>query len=262
MTMIVAMEITCPVCDTTFEAQALLSTNSIGVRTTDLRALAAGFQPQAFLVHTCPSCGYSGYGDRFSTAGRRPRHVTVDPTIVSRVRESITPLVQGRTVDPPRRWELASWVAEWDGATARDLGWYNLNAAWCCADMIAMENAERDAGISAPLRHTLGNEHLTLEGGAMGDTGSPTTGSLEDRERQYRLRASAEFERALAEGNIPDDERDKYSYLIGELYRRSGDEDAARHWFQRVIDAAADAAQWSALAQQQMSEPAELIETG
>jgi len=257
MTMIVPVNITCPVCDTTFNAQVLASTSSIGVRTTDLRSLAAGFQPQAYLVHSCPSCGYSGYADRFTSRGRRPRQATLDAAIVARVRESITPLLQDREIDPPRRWELASWVAEWQGAAAKDLGWYNLNAAWCCGDLRAMDAAAREAGISVPLRHTLGNEHLPLDGDAIAGAGSPTTGSLEDRERQYRLRAAAEFERALATGEIPEDDRERYTYLIGELYRRVGDADAAGKWFGRISDGGSE---WAALAGRQMSDPADLIE--
>lgn len=261
MTTIMPVTLTCPVCDTAFETQLLTSTNTIGMRTTDLRSLAAGFQPQAFLIHTCPSCGYSSFEDGFSGGEDAEEGVTIDPAIVARVRESITPLIQNREVDAARKWELASWVAEWSGEPAQDLGWFNLNAAWCCQDALAMEDAARSGGTPSPLRHTLGNEHLPLEGGALGDTGSPTTGNLEDRERQYRLRAAAEFERALAGDTIAEDEREMYIYLVGELYRRTGDVDAARAWFQRVIDGASEAgSEWAALAGRQMRDPGEMIE--
>lgn len=261
MTTIEPIALTCPVCDTTFETHLLTSTNSIGRRTTDLRALAAGFQPQAYLVQSCPSCGFSGFDDQFGKDGARPERAIDDPVIQARVRESITPLIQDREIDPARKWELASWVAEWSGETAQDLGWFNLNAAWCCQDMLAMENAARSGGAPSSLRHTLGNEHLPLEGGAIGDTGSPTTGNLEDRERQYRLRAAAEFERALADEAIAEDEREMYTYLVGELYRRTGDVDAAHTWFQRVIDGAGETgSEWVSLAERQMSDPGEMIE--
>ena len=121
MTTIEPRELNCPVCATTFAAQVLTSTNTLGMRTTDLRTLAAGFQPQEFIVHTCPTCGYSGESDQFLSVGHVVPSVRIDAEMTARIRSSITPLVQRGKIDAARRWELAAWVTEWSGAP--DEGW-------------------------------------------------------------------------------------------------------------------------------------------
>ncbi len=242
MTTVLSVTLTCPVCDTAFETQLLTSTNTIGPRTTDLRALAAGFQPQEFLVHTCPTCGYSAFDDQFTSSETPAEPVEIDPAVAERVRESIAPLVRNRTIDAPRKWELAALVAGWNGEPAQDLGWFHLNAAWCCDDLLAMEEAARAADMPTA---------------AEPDGES----SYADRQRQYRQQAAAEFEHALTEGNIAEDERAMYTYLVGELYRRTGDDDTASQWFHRAIAGAGDVeSEWAALAERQLTDPTELID--
>src|SRR3954469_25000346 len=60
MTTLQQVELQCPVCETRFRSQAVVSTNSFGGKRTDFHERAAGTQPLPFLVHTCHRCGYTG----------------------------------------------------------------------------------------------------------------------------------------------------------------------------------------------------------
>jgi uncharacterized protein (DUF2225 family) len=58
-----------------------------------------------------------------------------------------------------------------------------------------------------------------------------------EAERYFRRYAAWAFERALADfDSIEHEERAAFTYLIGELWRRVGDETRARIWFGRVED--------------------------
>ena len=60
MTTLQQIELQCPVCETRFRSQAVVSTNSFGGKRTDFNERAAGTQPLPYLVHTCNRCGYTG----------------------------------------------------------------------------------------------------------------------------------------------------------------------------------------------------------
>ena len=91
-------------------------------------------------------------------------------------------------------YEFAAKVASWQGEQPRRLGELWLRAAWCCVD-------END-----------------VEG-----------------ERYYRRHAVWAFEEALATyDGVGRDERALITYLVGELWRRIGDEQRAKKWFDRV----------------------------
>src|SRR4051812_30550325 len=60
MTTLQQIELVCPVCETRFRSQAVVSTNSFGGKRTDFHERAAGTQPLPFLVHMCSRCGYAG----------------------------------------------------------------------------------------------------------------------------------------------------------------------------------------------------------
>lgn len=62
-----------------------------------------------------------------------------------------------------------------------------------------------------------------------------------EAERFYRLHAAERFEEALEQfGTIPKDERAVISYLVGELWRRIGDDRKAKKWFNAVSDEITD----------------------
>ncbi|MGH7618652.1 MAG: DUF2225 domain-containing protein [Gemmatimonadaceae bacterium] len=98
------------------------------------------------------------------------------------------------------RYEFAARVAIWDGADARNIADLWLRAAWCCVD-------ERDT----------------------------------EAERFYRRHAARSFEECLdAYDGVPRDERATLAYLVGELWRRIGDQARAKEWFERVANEVVD----------------------
>lgn len=98
------------------------------------------------------------------------------------------------------KYEAAAKVAEWQGAEDRSVADLLLRAAWCCAD-------EDDV----------------------------------EAERYFRRHAVWMFERALLQyDGVKSDERAVLTYLVGELWRRIGETQKARRWFDRASDEVID----------------------
>lgn len=118
------------------------------------------------------------------------------------------------------KYSAAAKVAEWQGAESRYVGDLWLRAAWCCVDE--------------------------------GDT---------EAERYYRRHSAWAFQKTLESYDaVPLDERAVLTYLIGELWRRIGDSEQAKFWFDRValevVDS--DAQKWVIeAAKRQQSDPQE-----
>lgn len=94
------------------------------------------------------------------------------------------------------KYEHAAKVAEWQQSDPRYLADLYLRAAWCCVDE--------------------------------GDT---------EAERYFRRYAAWRFADALEEfDGVPPQERAVITYLVGELWRRIGDDGLAQHWFARVAE--------------------------
>jgi uncharacterized protein (DUF2225 family) len=118
------------------------------------------------------------------------------------------------------KYEAAAKVAEWQGLDQRHVADLLLRAAWCCVDE--------------------------------GDV---------EAERYFRRHAAWAFERALAVyDGVADDERAVLTYLVGELWRRIGDLQKSRDWFDRVGDEILDESSqhWIiAAAERQRTDPQE-----
>jgi uncharacterized protein (DUF2225 family) len=98
------------------------------------------------------------------------------------------------------KYEAAAKVAEWQGLEDRQIADLLLRAAWCCVD----------------------------------------EGDIE-AERYFRRHAAWAFERALMKyDGVPDEERAILTYLVGELWRRTGDLGQSEKWFDRVEDEIVD----------------------
>ena len=125
MTRIVEATFTCPNCECEFPVEALAGTN-VGAVTTEFRRLAIGIQPEPYLVHTCPTCGLSGWDSAFED--------TVSTVASQLIAEHLTPLVRDGEVPAWRRYEYAARVAEWRDAPDEDVAHLYLGAAWCYDD--------------------------------------------------------------------------------------------------------------------------------
>ncbi len=83
-----------------------------------------------------------------------------------------------------------------------------------------------------------------------------------DEEQRLRQLAIGHFERALEEGEVPPDSLYKITYLVGELYRRSGDAWKSREWFEKVLKLGLKhptASFFMDLARRQMDDPRDMI---
>ncbi len=137
-----------------------------------------------------------------------------------RVRGELARSLQQELPSGSLKYDHAAKVAEWQGNEPRYLADLYLRAAWCCVD-------ERDT----------------------------------EAERYFRRKAAARFAEALDTfDGVAIEERAVLTYLIGELWRRIGDDAQAREWFDRVPDEVTEpmAQAWVLeVAQQQRKSPRE-----
>lgn len=188
MTTLNLIDLSCPICTSTFRSQTVVSTNGYGGKRTDFHERAAGMQPLPYFVHLCTTCGFAGVERDFCGELELPRDVR------ERVLFELAPATQRETPTGSLKYEHAAKVAEWQGAEPRYLADLYLRAAWCCVDE--------------------------------GDT---------EAERFFRRHAAWRFTEALAAfDGVPGDERAVLTYLVGELWRRVGDDSLANLWFLRV----------------------------
>jgi uncharacterized protein (DUF2225 family) len=128
MTTLQQIELQCPICETRFRSQTVVSTNSFGGKRTDFHERAAGTQPLPYLIHTCGRCGYSGADRDFSDGA------DVSPILKERVWSELAPAITAGTRTGSEKYEAAAKVADWQGAEPRHAADLLLRAAWCCVD--------------------------------------------------------------------------------------------------------------------------------
>ncbi|MDF1505064.1 DUF2225 domain-containing protein [Roseisolibacter sp. H3M3-2] len=131
MTTLQQIELTCPVCESHFRSQAVVSTNSFGGKRTDFHERAAGTQPLPYLVHMCNRCGYTGaerdFTDEADVSPMLREHVWTE--LAPQIAQTAKPTVLGS-----EKYEAAAKVAEWQGMEPRHVADLLLRAAWCCVD--------------------------------------------------------------------------------------------------------------------------------
>jgi hypothetical protein len=128
MTTLQQIELRCPICETQFRSQTVISTNSFGGKRTDFHERAAGTQPLPFLIHTCNRCGFSGAERDFT------EDTEVSPGLKERVWNELAPALGTTAVCGSEKYEAAAKVAEWQGLEPRHVADLLLRAAWCCVD--------------------------------------------------------------------------------------------------------------------------------
>src|SRR5215207_10380187 len=109
MTTLQQVELQCPICETRFRSQSVVSTNSFGGKRTDFHERAAGTQPLPFLIHTCNRCGFSGSERDFT------EEVEVSPVLKERVWNELAPGITSGSMSGSEKYEAAAKVAEWQG---------------------------------------------------------------------------------------------------------------------------------------------------
>ncbi len=128
MTTLQQIELRCPVCETRFRSQSVVSTNSFGGKRTDFHERAAGTQPLPYLVHMCNRCGYTGAERDFT------EEADVSPMLREHVWTELAPQITRPAISGSEKYEAAAKVAEWQGLEPRHVADLLLRAAWCCVD--------------------------------------------------------------------------------------------------------------------------------
>jgi uncharacterized protein (DUF2225 family) len=128
MTTLQQIELRCPICETRFRSQTVISTNSFGGKRTDFHERAAGTQPLPYLIHMCNRCGYTGSERDFG------EEADVSPTLREHVWNELAPLLASPLVPGSEKYEAAAKVAEWQSMEPRYVADLLLRAAWCCVD--------------------------------------------------------------------------------------------------------------------------------
>lgn len=230
MTKIEIWVLTCPNCSQQFKAPVVMSFNSFGGQTTELRIQAFGEQPEAAFIHTCTACGFTGYEEDLDEP--------VSPEIARFVADRVTPLLQDGYPAPALRFEIAAWLAAERGADTPEVGDCYLRAAWMCDD----------EGYEAEPENDEQREYFRRQ--------------AEEGER-YRRLAIERYRQALDGDGLDAELRVRLAYLVGELSRRVGLADEAAGWFDRVVALASglpEGERLAALAERQKTSPSLMIE--
>lgn len=144
----------------------------------------------------------------------------VSPLLKEHVWNELAPITSNKSLTGSEKYEAAAKVAEWQCMEVRYIADLLLRAAWCCVDE--------------------------------GDV---------EAERFFRRKAAWAFEAALDSfDGVAAEERAVLTYLVGELWRRTGDTRQAADWFGRVSEEVMDpqCQQWVLdAARQQMECPRE-----
>ena len=128
MTTLQQVELQCPICDTRFRSQTVVSTNSFGGKRTDFHERAAGTQPLPYLIHMCNRCGFSGSERDFTEES------DVSPVLREHVWNELAPAIATGSIVGSEKYEAAAKVADWQGMEPRHVADLLLRAAWCCVD--------------------------------------------------------------------------------------------------------------------------------
>ena len=121
------IELTCPICFSTFVSRTVVPGNLLSMRT-DFHERTKGPQPLPYLVHTCSKCGYSGSAKVFSS------EATLGPDVREHVWDELAPKLPTTPLTGSEKYELAAKVAMWQGAEPQHVADAFLRAAWCCVD--------------------------------------------------------------------------------------------------------------------------------
>lgn len=141
----------CPACESAFEAEVVGACEVVG-EDSDLCPRYSGTNPLAYLVQSCPSCGFAAYEDDFSGP------------VLRRVRQNVRKKIWPRTrsgATPGESWKYAIWCARWMGKGAADIARMCITASWYCRNAgLPAEEARHQRRAIPLLRFALG-EHET-----------------------------------------------------------------------------------------------------
>lgn len=195
----------CPVCHTFFTAEVPVVPEPQG-RDTDLRPRYVAVDPLPTLIHACPFCHYTALAQGFdrTSAGEGDDEVAIARRPGDRALERFE-VPQDEDLEDLRRWirrgELVRGLA--DGRDPFGAERYMLGAR-------ILEFLSEDKVYAA--------SDYYLQGAwcarSMGDRAL---------ERQCQTEAIERFQQALGASQVPETDRARTLYLVGELSRRLGD---------------------------------------
>jgi uncharacterized protein (DUF2225 family) len=254
MTTLQQIELTCPVCETRFRSQAVVSTNSFGGKRTDFHERAAGTQPLPYLVHMCSRCGYAGSEKDFT------EEAEITPTLREHVWNELAPKLHQSVLWHQQHGaqggaQGGTTAASSSSSAASLLGNANASSSGSSTNASQAGNASQShqtgtTGAVAAMVTVPGSEKYEAAARVAEWAGAEPRqvadlllraawccvdeGDVE-AERYFRRRAAWAFEQALsAYDGVAREERAVLTYLVGELWRRVGDPRQARAWFEQV----------------------------
>ena len=242
MTTLQQIELTCPVCETRFRSQAVVSTNSFGGKRTDFHERAAGTQPLPYLVHMCSRCGYAGSEKDFT------EEAEITPTLREHVWNELAPKLHQSVLWHQQHGNSASAStsnsasagAPNNGALVGS-GTGHTGTTGAVAAMVTVPGSEKYEA-AARVAEWAGAEPRQVADLLLRAAWCCVDEGDLEAERYFRRRAAWAFEQALAAyDGVAREERAVLTYLVGELWRRVGDLRQARSWFEQVPHEVTDA---------------------
>jgi HEAT repeat protein len=209
-------EVTCPVCDFTFKAFGVTSTNSFGGQDTDFCVHARGTPPRPYGVWTCPKCYYSNPASKFADV---PSEGTA-----KRILEELKPPwpikedMSQKDIPGWVKFGLLATVAQWEGANEADLAGIHLQASWAARLQLqwALAPLFKNAQMQGKLAALSERVDRLMQETAEGDPDSTNPRDLE-------VKAAGALLDEVREGKLPPEEVPLQEFLAALLYRGRGE---------------------------------------
>ena len=268
MTRVAPIYLKCPCCNCDFTSTSFSSTNNFGGQTTDFNMCASGTQVITLQIHTCPDCGYTGYGNEYEY------EEPLDESVRKLIAEKITPLIKGAFPKVP--YVFTDWwepkpkneppASSTDRYLIAPLRSIKKSISKKFSRLIKGDEKiypEHQYEFAAWIAKWSNKNSKDIASKYLNAAWCAKDKNHLKKETYYRRLAIEHFEEALNKNEIDKSELANFTYLTGELYRRTGDKKNANIWFDRVKEVAKgdEEKQWLIdLAKQQKENPKEFFE--
>lgn len=140
------VDVKCPVCQNSFKASVLKSSNNFGGFDADLCQHARGSSPLSIVIWGCPSCNFCGFGSDFEATISSEESKKLKLWLAENAKVEFKDESNSSDAIPPyKRYEIAAQLAEKKGSPDIEIGNLYMRAAWCCRHQGSIGKVDSDA---------------------------------------------------------------------------------------------------------------------
>ncbi|MBU1108504.1 MAG: DUF2225 domain-containing protein [Candidatus Riflebacteria bacterium] len=225
-----AVDAKCPVCDNTFKASLLMSSNNFGGCDADLCPHAMGSSPLSEAIWGCPSCNFCGYSSDFEKTFSAEKKKELKQWLKQNTK------VEGKektntydAIPSYKRYEIAAELACKSNESAADIGGLYLKAAWSCRNLGLIDETHESQLI---LQASVSDCPVLFK--AFCETAKSIKPSRNRAEEALRI--TQKLASSLAELKIPESQLAPSYLALGIFLRASGENQQALVWLNKCLE--------------------------